>query len=101
MSCNRPNPYGSVYPFGIFRGGSSGGYCCADPDYELGYGVGPGHTIPNLISDGPPQTQIALGSYYLDQFKSGKEEIIHETNDTWILLAIVAIAFIAILVKFH
>ena len=63
MSCNLPNPYGDIDP--IFRGddwrggtgsiGFGGGYGCVgcmenkDPDYRIGYGVGPGHVLVRRI----------------------------------------------------
>lgn len=76
MSCNAPNPYGGFDPFGaVNRGGAftgwGGGYGCSgltaftDRSYRLGYGVGPGRAIPNIVfSASDPRTRIALGSRF-------------------------------------
>ncbi len=105
MSCNRPNIYGGFSPYGSFRGGGEfvgygGGYGCVgcvgktDPDYSIGYGVGPGSTIPNIIHSGSPQTQVALGSFYTDTHDNSNNSKKNKWLGLGIVLFIVLLLFI-------
>ncbi len=113
MSCNRPNIYGAFNPFGLVqrgwgRPGYGGGYGCSgwivntETDYAMGYGVGPGQAIPDIVHRGPIQTQTALGSYFrndIEREKKHDEKQARKNNITiYVITAIVAVLF-AVLIK--